>query len=568
MKVKIQKFKKLLNKIKSSFLNLIKRFKKRLKSYTDVLETRKFVFFLTVTLSYIVFAYIYEYNAIRTESNFLVNSFSKQIDFSVATIADYLKVNGAYYDNIFSIKNEKEHYITNNLHWNTENFYTLDNFNRYNIYDYGNLTGFGTHDGVIGIKDEISVVLNGNEIYKEIYINHQDYVHRSLYSSENGFAYTYPYSLSKYYSYADRLVVESGFENIIEYNDIKWSDIFVDVDKNKFAMSLLKEITHIENGIRTKIGTLAVDISLPEYNVLENYQYYVVDENFEILGTNDNNIKPEDGVVNIYQLKDTFKKSNLTESIKNEEQLFSFNGEIFSVKKIDSAPLYFIIVKDKFYMLNHLYYVVTASFASIFVSVIVFQEYFYHKRAQKQRSNKIRRYKVVNQRLEEHLEIDYLTGLYCKEMVLSYCEKLFKNKAEFTVVIIEIDRYININEIYGRVVIDKITKNVSNIIYEKVGDQYIVGRLSGSRIICILENVDVKKATEFANEICEEVSEEYFSLHQEICLRLTVSCGVAEQRYIEGEDHLTTIDNANSATLEAKGKGRNRVVNFKPKTLT
>ncbi len=531
---------------------------------SQIVETKKFMLMTFVTLCYIAFAYIYEFNAIRRESEFLVNSFSKQIDFSISKVADYIKVNVSYYNNIFSLEEDKEHYITNNLYWNTNNFYTLDNFNRYNIYDYGNLTGFGTPDGILDLKEEMSLILNANEIYKDIYINHSDYIERVLYSSKNNFAYSYPYQLSKYYSYADRLVVEKDFDKSINLNDINWSKVFIDQEKEKFGMSLYKDIYDIENGIQSTIGTLAVDITLPEYKVLPQYEYYVLDSNLDILGTNNTEVLVADGVKSIYEVKNSFEKSSLTENIINEEQLFSFNGEIFSSKKIKSAPLYFVISKQKFYVLNHLYYVITASFTSILIGAVSFNEYHYHRRASKYRKKKIQSLRTMKNKLLAEQNKYELTGLYKKEFMLKKLEELWKEKASTVVTIIEIDRHENLNEIYGRIVLEKITKDVANIIEDVVGTRGYLGHLNNSSYIYIMEETDFKKASSIAQIIKKRVAEEYFSIYEEICIRLTISAGVAEQRYDES-DYLATIDNASSAVLEAKQKGYNRVVLYKHK---
>ncbi|MFV0518721.1 MAG: diguanylate cyclase [Lachnospirales bacterium] len=542
----------------------MKNFKDLFVGY-KVLYSNKFLILIAINIIYIFFAYNYEYSALKDESDYLVTSLSKQVSYSVTKISDYLKSNASYYNNTFLFEAPEEHYLVNNIIWNTENFYSLDNLNSVtgnDIYDFGNLTGFGTRDDAENSIDEISTILYANEIYKDFYNGNKESITNLYYLSENGFSYVYPYMLSKGFSYSD-LSVQHKDLNYSTVNGISWGEVFLDDTTGNLTTSIFKDIYDVANNVETKVGVLGVNLVMPELTLLEDYSYYIVDKEFDILATNNVEVLESDGVKKFYDIKGTFENSSLIESILNEEQLFPYKDEIFSSQNIDDTPYYLIISKEKYEMLDHLYFLVAASLFVIFTAIFVLGEHDLRIFANKKKVKEIDKTKLRISRLKKENLIDSITDRYNKGALIEHSKYLYEQRQNYAIIIVEVEQFRNFNESYGRNVGDYQLKYVASIIQDCVGKEAFLGRWSGAKFMFMLENYEMRDVLNICDNIRNVIEESFFTVENDICGRFTVSCGVAEQQYETGMNYEDTLNNVNLAVIEAKSKARNKTVVYK-----
>ncbi len=559
MRTKAQKYKILLRVYSKKILRKLKR----IADGYEVLFTRKFLVLLSICVIYIAFSYSYEYKSLQRESEYLVESLSKQVSYSITKVTDYLKINSSYYNNAFLFEVPDEHYLIDNLVWNTENFYSLDNMTGYTVYDYGNLTGFGTKDTVEVDKDEISTILYGGNIYRKFYKAHKDTLTNIFYMSDNNFSYVYPYKSSESFSYAD---LRNQFESIdgsTTLNGIEWTDVFVDNSTGKFTVSIYKDLYDVQNSVKVRVGILGVNLHLPNIDLLEDYDYYIIDDDCDILATNNREVTPSGGVKKFYDVKGTFEESNLIDNIRAEEQLFPYKDEIFSAKKIESTPYYFIISKKKYVLLSRLYVLLLSAAFVVFAAILILGEHDLRIKENKKTKKEIEKTKLWINQLKEESQIEHLTGIYNKGAVIEKCKELYDQRKQYLAVLIEIDQFKNFNESYGRNAGDHQLKYVAYLIRDTIGQDKFLGRWGGPKFIVLLENTDVREALNYCDAIRTLVEESYFTVDNDICGRFTVSCGIAEQQYVLGTDYNTTLNNVNIAVIEAKTKARNKNVIFK-----
>ncbi len=97
---------------------------------------------------------------------------------------------------------------------------------------------------------------------------------------------------------------------------------------------------------------------------------------------------------------------------------------------------------------------------------------------------------------------DYLTNLYTRRVLDEYLDNLIVNKKEFTMVMIDIDNFKQINDTYGHQNGDEVLVEFSSLLLEaKMDKQSIVTRLGGDEFLCILLNEDHEYAQVYIKRI-------------------------------------------------------------------
>lgn len=156
---------------------------------------------------------------------------------------------------------------------------------------------------------------------------------------------------------------------------------------------------------------------------------------------------------------------------------------------------------------------------------------------------------------------DPLTGVYCRRYFLErFNEELRrskKNKLRLTFLMVDIDNFKQINDLYGHLVGDGILRQVSKIIIDAVRQIDFVGRYGGEELSIVLVETDKEQANFAAERICQAVAASSHRIYDED-LKVTVSIGVSTF-----PDHALSIqdliDMADQALYLAKETGKNKV---------
>lgn len=176
--------------------------------------------------------------------------------------------------------------------------------------------------------------------------------------------------------------------------------------------------------------------------------------------------------------------------------------------------------------------------------------------------------KKKNRQLEELLKkvevmaiTDQLTGLYNRRHFETVMGKEFakakRYKTPLSCLLIDIDHFKRINDMYGHHTGDMVLKGTSKIIACNSRASDTVARWGGEEFIALLSQTEKDNAVNLASRILKSVAETKFpDLPNE---NITVSIGVATapKPSIDSEEKL--IQAADSALYEAKKNGRNRI---------
>lgn len=132
-----------------------------------------------------------------------------------------------------------------------------------------------------------------------------------------------------------------------------------------------------------------------------------------------------------------------------------------------------------------------------------------------------------------------------------------------SLIILDIDNFHQYNETHGYAMGDSILVEMAGLITDNVRKVDVVARFGGEEFAVILPDTNRKQAGVAAEKLREKIADAVFVEKRNSSLgmvRLTVSAGVAEYNIRETKEEF--IQRVKNALLEAKQKGKNKVVVF------
>lgn len=147
---------------------------------------------------------------------------------------------------------------------------------------------------------------------------------------------------------------------------------------------------------------------------------------------------------------------------------------------------------------------------------------------------------------------DVLTGANNRKALNESLESMFSMKARygygFSLLLVDIDHFKQVNDVHGHLVGDQILKDVVNVISELSRDTDLVARYGGEEFVVLLPATPLEGAQLFAERVRSKIAER---------LSVTISGGVASAE--SAKDSKELLGCADVALYAAKKGGRNRV---------
>lgn len=168
---------------------------------------------------------------------------------------------------------------------------------------------------------------------------------------------------------------------------------------------------------------------------------------------------------------------------------------------------------------------------------------------------------AANERLQVLARQDALTGVANRRHLVEELERNFQTfqryASEFSLILLDIDHFKRINDVYGHHTGDLVLKASTCRILAGLREIDRMGRWGGEEFLCILPNTGFEEALACAERLRRDLATARLvdALPE---LSVTASFGVATCRQDDSID--TLMGRADKALYEAKEKGRNRIV--------
>lgn len=159
--------------------------------------------------------------------------------------------------------------------------------------------------------------------------------------------------------------------------------------------------------------------------------------------------------------------------------------------------------------------------------------------------------------LEDLSVTDQLTNIYNRRKIdetLSFeIERASRGNHSFAVIMIDIDKFKNINDNYGHLTGDNILKEIASILCDNIRKIDVLGRWGGEEFLIVDTESDEHKIIEFAEKIRKAIASHHFDKVGK------VTCSFGVTRYAKKDTASSLVIRADKALYLAKESGRNCV---------
>lgn len=175
----------------------------------------------------------------------------------------------------------------------------------------------------------------------------------------------------------------------------------------------------------------------------------------------------------------------------------------------------------------------------------------------------------INVKLEVLATTDSLSGVRNRRSFYESCSPMItytrRENKKLAVLMIDIDKFKLINDIYGHSVGDEVIRLMAKKTEATLRKSDIFGRLGGEEFAAVLPNTSERGALKAAENIRFEIENTEHTTAKNEKIKFTVSIGVT-LLHSDDPDLETILHRADLALYEAKRNGRNRVVLSKADT--
>ncbi|MGY5451844.1 GGDEF domain-containing protein [Agarivorans sp. MS3-6] len=163
--------------------------------------------------------------------------------------------------------------------------------------------------------------------------------------------------------------------------------------------------------------------------------------------------------------------------------------------------------------------------------------------------------------LKKNAEIDALTQVYNRRKVLELGDgeigKANNFGHQYSVIMIDVDNFKSVNDIYGHAVGDQVLLEVATRCRKLLREDDIFGRFGGEEFVVFLPRTNINTALVIGERLLSEISSAPFETNKGSLL-VTMSLGVAALTAAK-EAPRKLLEMADEALYEAKKTGRNKV---------
>lgn len=165
-----------------------------------------------------------------------------------------------------------------------------------------------------------------------------------------------------------------------------------------------------------------------------------------------------------------------------------------------------------------------------------------------------------NRELNELLITDGLTQLYTRDYILKKIDESIKryknNREEFTLIMLDIDYFKDLNDQYGHCCGDFILKSISDLLRNNLRKTDIIARWGGEEFLILLPAMNLINAYAKTKQLLKKVREKVYTYDNHE-ISTTISFGIATYDSDISVDEI--IKSADQKLYQAKNNGRNQI---------
>ncbi len=169
--------------------------------------------------------------------------------------------------------------------------------------------------------------------------------------------------------------------------------------------------------------------------------------------------------------------------------------------------------------------------------------------------------KKTKEKLIQMAATDELTGLanrrYFIERLTNEFDRDRRYESKYSLLIIDIDHFKNINDTYGHKTGDLVLQEAASVMKKSLRSSDIIGRIGGEEFAVLLPETEIKAALLISERVRKNV-EEVKVLSNSHEIKITISLGVS-QSAVEDQNVDEIFIRADTAMYNAKKEGRNRI---------
>jgi len=168
-----------------------------------------------------------------------------------------------------------------------------------------------------------------------------------------------------------------------------------------------------------------------------------------------------------------------------------------------------------------------------------------------------------NHQLSEIANRDFLTNMYNHKCFYFHFSNITEStkvqNTPFSLALLDIDNFKQINDTYGHLAGDKILKGVSSIILENIRKSDIAARYGGEEFAIIFPSTSLDESKLICERIRNAVEAHSFSIDNH-SINITISGGVSKGFYCDSPcQQQSFIDSVDQLLYKAKSLGKNQI---------
>ncbi|WP_058308940.1 sensor domain-containing diguanylate cyclase [Gracilibacillus massiliensis] len=161
----------------------------------------------------------------------------------------------------------------------------------------------------------------------------------------------------------------------------------------------------------------------------------------------------------------------------------------------------------------------------------------------------------LNEQLQLLASRDPLTNLYNRRVFVEqldlYVQSFYNNHVPFSLCIIDIDHFKQVNDNWGHNVGDDMIKNLADTMVSMFSNKFTVARFGGEEFVILMPEIESYQAISYAEQLRNKVKKATWNT-----IELTISLGIATFSHVDNTDSI--IAKADYALYESKRNGRDQ----------